>query len=104
MSLKELYEPVLDRMWVRVFRFRPWEPKENQVVFNEVNIVRAVAYKEGIYVESDEHDPFHREITLKGYIDTITSDWEWGWVFRVSRQGQGRILQAYERIESRVVS
>jgi len=77
MSLKELYAPVLDRMWVCAFRFKPWEPKKNQVVFKEVNIVRAVAYKEGIYVESDECDPFHKETTLKGYIDTITSDWSW---------------------------
>ena len=42
-----------------------------------MNIIKAVAYREGIYVESDAHNPFDGEKGLCGYIDKITQRYYW---------------------------
>lgn len=36
-------ETQIDRMWVCVVRFRPWDKEEHDVVFKEVDIVKAEA-------------------------------------------------------------
>lgn len=75
MTLKELYAPVLDRMWVCVVNYCPWRPADHDVVFKEVNILEAHADSEGIYVKSDFANPFikHPSSTdiICGYIDRI---------------------------------
>ena len=79
MTLKELYAPVLDRMWVCVLNFCPWNPKGHDVKFMEVSIRKAEADKEGIYVNSDDRNPFDESETMNGYIDKITSSFGY-WV------------------------
>ena len=71
-SVKELYEPVLEDMWICAFNFCPWTPDEHKVVFKKVGIVSAHAYNDGIYVESDFHNPFYSySECMKGYVDKI---------------------------------
>lgn len=66
MTIKELFTPVLDKMWVCVINFQPWNPARYEVIFKEVCIVKACADKDGIFVETyEEH--------IKGYIDKITA-------------------------------
>lgn len=74
LSLKELYAPVLDEMWCCVVNFCPWRPNEHRVVFKKVNIIKAEADSEGIWVESDFLNPYVKndKDTIKGYIDKIT--------------------------------
>lgn len=73
LSIKELYAPVLDKMWVCAINFCPWNPSSHKVVFKQVGIVKAEADKEGIYVVSDERCPFSHFSNdyLTGYIDKI---------------------------------
>ena len=74
LSIKELYAPVLDEMWCCVVNFSPMDPNQHGVVFKKVNIVKAEADKEGIWVESDFQNPYDKysKDTIKGYIDKIT--------------------------------
>ena len=73
LSLKELYAPVLDEMWCCVVNFSPMDPNQHGVVFKKVNIVKAEADKEGIWVESDFPNPFYKytKEPIKGYVDKI---------------------------------
>jgi len=73
MTLKELYAPVLDQMWVCVVNFCPWRPMEHDVVIKKVNITEAHADSEGIYVKSDLKNPFcsYSNEYINGYIDKI---------------------------------
>ena len=76
MTIKQLYAPVLDKMWVCVISFCPWDPSKHDVVIKEVNIVSANADNNGIFVMSDAKNPFRSyssSDTMRGYIDKI--DW-----------------------------
>lgn len=90
MTIKELYAPVLDKMWVCVFNFSPWDVKEHGVVFKKVNIIKACADEKGIFVESDERDPFtmYEKERLRGYIDHITSSWHWVGFFETKEEAE----------------
>jgi len=57
-SNKRPYPVILDKMWVCVVNFRPWDPDNHKVVFKPVDIVKAEADTHGIYVSSDEENPF----------------------------------------------
>lgn len=74
LSLKELYAPVLDEMWCCVINFCPWKPDRHRVVFKKVNIIKAEAATEGIWVQSDFQNPYEKyhEDFVSGYIDKIT--------------------------------
>lgn len=76
LSIKSIFEPVLDKMWVCAINFCPWNSDMHDVVFKKVGIKNASADKEGIYVVSDFHDPFTSVVCssdyLCGYIDKIT--------------------------------
>ena len=74
LSIKELYAPVLDKMWCCVINFCPWTPDRHGVVFKKVDIIKAEADKEGIWVESDFQNPYekYRDDFVRGYIDKIT--------------------------------
>ena len=88
MTIKELYAPVLDEMWVCAFRFSPWEPKDHKVIFKKVKIVKAVACKEGIYVKASEPNPFDQSSELRGYIDKITCNWHWTGFFETKEEAE----------------
>lgn len=88
MSIKELYAPVLDEMWVCAFNFAPWASKEHKVVFKKVKIVRAEADKDGIFVKSSEPDPFDKSSELRGYIDKITCNWHWTGFFETKKDAE----------------
>ena len=74
MTIKELYAPVIDQMWCCVVNFCPWSPDKHGVIFKKVNIVKAIADRDGIWVESDSQNPFEKycKNILRGYIDKIT--------------------------------
>ena len=80
-SVKELYQdiPLLDKMWMCVARFCPWNPDGHGVKFVEVSIKRAEAEKNGIYVHSPCRNPFDGDESMSGYIDKITSQFGY-WV------------------------
>lgn len=75
-SIKELYAPVIDQMWCCVVNFCPWRPNDHRVVFKKVNIVKAEADKDGIWVTSDFNNPYNKYSNetdfISGYIDKIT--------------------------------
>ena len=75
-SIKELYAPVIDQMWCCVVNFCPWRPNDHRVVFKKVNIVKAEADKDGIWVTSDFNNPYNKYSNetdfIGGYIDKIT--------------------------------
>ena len=76
MTIKELYAPVIDQMWCCVVNFCPWRPNDHRVVFKKVNIVKAEADKDGIWVTSDFNNPYNKYSNetdfIGGYIDKIT--------------------------------
>ena len=90
-DLRKLYSQVIDRMWVCVVRFRPWDKEEHDVVFKEVDIVKAEATPNGILVEADERDPFREYETssnLTGYLDRFTHNWHWVGFFETKAQAE----------------
>ena len=89
-SIKELYTPVLDKMWVCVFNFEPWNETNHDVLFKKVNIVKAYADEKGIFVESNEQDPFssYENRCLCGYIDTISDHWHWTGFFETKEEAE----------------
>lgn len=88
LTIKELYAPVLDEMWVCAFNFTPWSPEDHGVVFKKVKIVKAEACQEGIYVKSSEPDPFDNSSELRGYIDKITCNWRWTGFFETKEEAE----------------
>jgi hypothetical protein len=88
LTLKELYAPVLDEMWVCTFKFNPWEPENHKVVFKNVPIVKAEADKEGIYVKSSEPYPFDQSSDLRGYIGKITCNLHWTGFFETKEEAE----------------
>ena len=85
-TIRDLYTPVLDEMWVCTFRFNPWEPENHTVIFKKVKIVMAEADKNGIFVRSSEPDPFDNHSELCGYIDKITCNWRWTGFFETKEE------------------
>jgi hypothetical protein len=72
-SVKELYAPVLEDMWVCAFNFCPWNQEEHRVVYKKVGIVTARAYKDGIYVESNFKNPFYGSAgEMTGYVNKLS--------------------------------
>ena len=102
MTIKELYAPVLDEMWVCAFNFTPWNPEEHKVIFKKVEIVKAEACKEGIYVKSSQKDPFDQSQSseLRGYIDKITCNWCWTGFFETKEEAQN----AYNKLMKQWIS
>ena len=88
LTIKELYAPVLDEMWVCTFRFNPWEPENHTVIFKKVKIVMAEADTDGIFVKSSEPDPFDNRSDLRGYIDKITCNWHWTGFFETKEEAE----------------
>ena len=77
-SLKELYEPVIDKMWLCLVHFSPWNPNDHDVLFKEVNITEAHADKYGIYVVSDYIDSrCCSSQPIGGYIDKLEMRYNW---------------------------
>ena len=96
LTIKELYAPVLDEMWVCAFDFAPWSEERHQVMFKKVNIVKASADQKGIFVESNEQDPFspYDNRFLCGYIDTISDNWHWTGFFETKEEAE----KAYNKL------
>ncbi len=88
LTIKELYAPVLDEMWVCVFNYVPWEPENHKVIFKKVKIVMAQAGKDGIFVQSSEPDPLDSSSELRGYIDKITCNWHWTGFFETKEEAE----------------
>ena len=91
MTIKELYAPVLDEMWVCTFNFCPWDEKDNNVVIKKVKIVSARADEKGIFVESSSPYPFEASSignTMCGYIDRISSGWHWTGFFETEEEAK----------------
>ena len=107
MTIKELYAPVLDEMWVCAFKFNPWEPENHKVIFKKVKIVMAEADKEGIFVKSSEPDPFDQHSELYGYIDKITCNWRWTGFFETKEEAEKAYNELMKKwigvIESKMV-
>ena len=109
LTIKELYAPVLAKMWVCVFNFCPWDVEEHDVVFKKVNIVKASADEKGIFVESDKQDPFTRydKERLRGYIDRITLSWHWVGFFETKEEAEKAYNELMKKwvavIESKMV-
>ena len=108
MSLKELYAPVLDEMWVCTFNFCPWDESRNKVVFKKVKIVSAEATREGIWVKSDETYPFDgTKETICGYIDKIDCRWYWNGFFETEEKAKKAFNDLMEKwcgvIKSKIV-
>jgi len=109
-TIKELYTPVLDKMWVCVFNFEPWNETKHDVLFKKVNIVKAYADEKGIFVESSEVNPFslYDKDHLCGYIDHITQrSWTWCGFFE-TKEGAEKAYNALVKkwigvIESKMV-
>ena len=95
MTIKKSFAPVLDKMWVCVINFQPWNPERHEVVFKEVSIVKACADESGIYVESDEKHSTSDYQELNGYIDKITSRFD-HWVGFFETKGEAE--QAYNKL------
>lgn len=91
MSLKELYTPVLDEMWVCTFNFCPWDEDKNKVVFKKVKIVRAEATADGIWVRCNEPYPFESSCSddcMCGYIDKFECRWYWNGFFETKEEAE----------------
>lgn len=100
MSIKELYAPVLDEMWVCAFNFCPWDEDKYKVFFKKVKIVRAEATKEGIWVKSDEPYPFESACTddvMCGYIDKIDCRWYWIGFFETKEEAEKAYVELTEK-------
>ena len=89
MTIKELYAPVLDEMWVCTFNFRPWDESGNKVIFKKVVIVSAEATRDGIWVMSGERYPFHEnDETICGYIDKFDCGRYWTGFFETEEEAK----------------
>ena len=102
LTLKELYAPVLDEMWVCAFKFNPWDSENHKVIFKKVKIVEAKATPDGIFVTAGEKDPFYfsENYKLGGYIDRITSQWSWNGFFETKEEAE----KAYNKLMKKWIS
>lgn len=108
MTIKELYAPVLDEMWVCTFNFCPWDESRHKVVFKKVKIVSAEATREGIWVKSNETYPFNKSNqTICGYIDKINCEWHWTGFFETKEEAEKSYNELMKKwisvIESKMV-
>lgn len=99
---------LLDKMWMCVFCFNPWDVERHNVVFKEVGIVKAYAEEGGIFVESNENSPFLTcDYPMSGYIGKFTSQRHWVGFFETKEEA----IKAYndlmkkwvDVIESKIV-
>jgi hypothetical protein len=88
MTIKELYAPVLDEMWMCAFNFTPWDPEDFRVTVKKVRIISAQANLGGIWVMSDETIPGWQTKKYEGYIDKITASVEWVGFFETKEQAE----------------
>lgn len=103
MTLKELYAPVLDEMWVCTFNFCPWDENDNKVYIKKVKIISARAENKGIFVESSSPYPFGTSSmgdVMKGYIDRISSGWYWTGFFETREEA----VKAYKELMEKWIS
>ena len=109
LTLKELYAPVLDEMWVCAFKFNPWDPENHKVIFKKVKIVEAKATPDGIFVTADEKDPLYlsESYKLRGYIDRITPQRSWTGFFETKEDAEKAYNELMKKwilvIESKMV-
>ena len=69
-------------------------PSDEALLRKYYDIVKAVAYKEGVWVESTEHDPLGgSDKHLDGYVDRITSQWHWVGFFETREEA----VKAYNK-------
>ena len=88
LTIKELYTPVLDEMWMCTFKFNPWDPEQHKVVFKKVKIVKAEADRGGIFVWSSDPNPFDNSLESYGYIDKITCSRHWTGFFETKEEAE----------------
>lgn len=88
MTIKKMFDSILDEMWVCAFQFRPWDENCTNVVFKKVRIVKAEATDQGIYVLADEKHPFDSNCSLDGYVDKFTDKWSWTGFFETEREAK----------------
>lgn len=103
MTIKELYSPVLDEMWVCTFDFCPWDEKDNSVYIKKVEIVSARADSKGIFVESSSPYPFgtsSMKNVMQGYIDKISSGLYWTGFFETREDA----VKAYNELMEKWIS
>jgi len=87
LSGKDVESPSLGKMWMCRFDFLPWEPDEFNVVFREVEIDKACATKDGIWVEAKANDVESTHI-LGGYVGKFTPNWKWIGFFPTENQAK----------------
>lgn len=88
MTIKDIYAPVLDEMWMCAFDFTPWDSENFRVTIKKVCITAAQASRDGIWVVSDEPIPGWQSKKYEGYIDKITSSVEWVGFFEKKEQAE----------------
>ena len=104
MTIKELYAPVLDEMWMCVFDFKPWDSGEFRVTVKKVRITSAQATKNGIWVVSDEPIPGWQTEKYEGYIDKITASVEWVGFFETREQAESEFNKMMDKWVSEMES
>lgn len=88
LTIKEIYAPVLDEMWMCAFDFRPCDPEDFKVIVRKVRITSAQASRDGIWVVSDEPIPGWQMKKYAGYIDRITEQCGWVGFFETKEQAE----------------
>lgn len=104
MTIKELYAPVLDEMWMCAFDFKPWEPGDFKVTVKKVRITSAQASRDGIWVVSDEPIPGWQTKKYEGYIDKITASVEWVGFFETKEQAEAEFNKLMDKWVSEMES
>ena len=88
MTIKELYAPVLDEMWMCAVNFTPWDSEDFRVTVKKVRITSAQASRDGIWVVSDETIPGWETKKYAGYIDKIGEHYGWVGFFETKEQAE----------------
>lgn len=105
MTIKELYAPVLDEMWMCAFDFKPWDSGDFRVTVKKVRITAAQASRDGIWVVSDETIPGFASKKYEGYIDKITSSFvEWVGFFETKEQAETEFNKLMDKWASEMQS
>ena len=77
-TIKDVFGPVLDEMWMCRFDFYPWDGSRFNVQVKKVHITEARADEDGIWVKSDYWKDGSNS-WVSGYIDKIMG-FAHGWV------------------------
>lgn len=104
MTIKDLYAPVLDEMWMCAFDFKPWEPEDFKVTVKKVRVTAAQASRDGIWVVSDKTIPGFETRKYEGYIGKITSSIEWVGFFETKGQAEAEFNRMMDKWASEMES